>query len=139
MFGFEVEVEVDLGDRCRLGWEAEATAATDNVGDVAVVGDADAVDVVKKSRRLLVSAEVADGLGGGADGLSAAAGDGCAALGHDRSDEALDFGIGEGWVGGADGVDSEIDAVDAAVEDGEGEGLGGLLGLGRHWAVPFLC
>jgi len=134
-------VGVDLGDRCRfgLGREADAPAATDDVGDGAVVGDGDAVDAAEHPSRLLVAAEVADGLGGDSDGLASAAGDGCAALGHDRSDEALDFGIGEVGVGGADGVDSEIDAVDAAIEDGEGEGLGGLLGLGRHWAFPFLC
>ena len=117
-----------------LGREADAPAAVDAVGDGAVVGDGDAVEAVEGFGRRLVAAEVADDAGGGADALAAAADDGCAALGHDGSDEALDFGIGEVGVGLANGVDGEIDAVDAAVLDDEGEGLAVL-----HWAFPFLC
>lgn len=130
-----------------LGRETDAPTAVDDVGDGAVVGDGDAVDAVEGFGRMLVAAEVADDAGGGADALAAAADDGCAALGHNDSDETLDFGIGEVGVGLANSVDGEIDAVDAAVLDDEREGfcglLGGLLGLGLglglHWAFPFLC
>jgi hypothetical protein len=123
-----------VGLVAEVSGEVKATAPDDLVGEGSVAGNVDPVTDTKGGGSRDIAAEVAEDLGSVAGRLAGAAEDDRPPLEHDISDNALGVVSAEAGVDRTDGVESEIDAVDAAVEENEGEGLAV---LGRHWAVPL--